>query len=579
MRSFELETVVARNGDPCFRLLLDDGRRLTLNSPYDPAAEGSRWASHLTPSPHQVLLVVGMAAGHHLVALLPRLLASNLVLVWEPVPQVPVALADDPRILRLRSDARFFFSSTPAELWDRLEAVPNWYWKRLLPLVLPAYEQAFPLEVAAFVEEVARRQNELQLLRNTVEHSAGLWQKNLMRNLGAVARSTPVSSGFGSLPGVPAVIVSAGPSLDENVSLLREAEGRALVIGTGTAARKLALEGLPYHLVTSIAPNEVNYSGHFEGVDHGSRPLVFDPIVCPEVPARHGGPLAVMPSFPDLAWLGSYFKGGMDDVKSGASVSAVSFDLARRLGCDPIILIGQDLSYGTDRSHAAGTWKESRWAEVPKEWLDGDPETLRRKAREQPWNPWFTSMRRLMVEGIDGRPRVTDIKMLSFLTWFEREIALSRDRHTVINATASGARIRGALHLPLRQVLREHCAKDVGSSVSALRRRLSEPTPFDSRRLRSDLARVEWDVALVKRSVSNASGKVNLKAAVEAFDRVKRVLHFRAAPVLVRLFDLEGELAAARITRSEFESSVVEALSMFAADAPAFLQAGLDALS
>ena len=79
-------------------------------------------------------------------------------------------------------------------------------------------------EIYANAEE--RVKNSVQLARqNTqVQVQRGLFiQHNILRNLPSMIRSISLNRLQDSLPGTPAVIIGAGPSLDKNVDLLKNA--------------------------------------------------------------------------------------------------------------------------------------------------------------------------------------------------------------------------------------------------------------------------------------------------------------------------------------------------------------------
>lgn len=565
MRMSELEINSGRSGEPALGLRLPDGRRLALNSPYDPHREAERWASQIVIAPNQVLIVLGLAAGHHLQALAPRLFPSNDVIVLEPVAGILDSLQDFPAVRRALDDRRFSLVTDTESLWSQYDRLPNGCWKRLTGLALPSYAQAFPELAAQLQEEIARRQIEHQVQRSTVLGTAVRWQQNLFANLTALQRAAPVSRLFGSLENVPAVIVAAGPSLEENVDLLNEAQGRALIVATATAARKLAQEALPYDLVVSVDPHEVNFTAHFAGVHHGRRPLCFDPTLCPQVVDGHEGPLGVMRIFPDLAWLERYTAEPLGEVKTAGSVAAVSFDLARRLGCNPIILIGQDLSFTSASTHAGGTFVPGFPMTVPREWLEGDQEGIRRMAAAQPSNPWFHSVRRLQVPSIQGGTVPTDEKLFGTLVWFEREIARSKDRLMVVNSSAAGARIRGARHIPFRQALAEYCTHSVADAVEQTYWVLGQPAAFDHRRLVEDVVRTRHELSALEAALHRQPAGPDLQDAALHFERSKTVLHFLATPLLVGLFDLKGQQEAGLISVEEFGRQAAAAFQSYLA--------------
>jgi hypothetical protein len=120
-------------------------------------------------------------------------------------------------------------------------------------------------------------------------------------------------------------------------------------------------------------------------------------------------------------------------------VANVAFDLARKLECNPIILVGQDLAYTGGMSHAKGTAYEYRTVK------DNEDRGL------------------FEVEGFDGEPVQTDRVMYSFLRWYEIAINATKAEVLVIDATEGGAKIPGTQVLTLAEVIKVYCQHEVGA--------------------------------------------------------------------------------------------------------------------
>ncbi|MBI4574829.1 MAG: motility associated factor glycosyltransferase family protein, partial [Planctomycetes bacterium] len=111
------------------------------------------------------------------------------------------------------------------------------------------------------------------------------------------------------------------------------------------------------------------------------------------------------------------------------SVAHLNYLVARTLGCDPIVLVGQDLAFGEDgRHYASGTVKDAQ----------------RTRGNE--------GSGVLEVEGNLGGHVRTTLLWDAMRTWFEEEVARPGGPR-VLNATAGGARIRGVPPVDLGGVL------------------------------------------------------------------------------------------------------------------------------
>jgi len=103
-----------------------------------------------------------------------------------------------------------------------------------------------------------------------------------------------------------------------------------------------------------------------------------------------------------------------------------AFSLAVLWGCDPIILVGQDLAYTHGRIHAAGR---------PGGEDEERPETLE-------------------VPAIDGGTAQTSPVMLSYILWYEEAAnTLKASRRRIINGTAAGAYLPGFEHNPFEEAV------------------------------------------------------------------------------------------------------------------------------
>jgi hypothetical protein len=133
-------------------------------------------------------------------------------------------------------------------------------------------------------------------------------------------------------------------------------------------------------------------------------------------------------------------------VKVGESVATVAFDLANRLMCNPIILVGQDLAYSDGKPYAFSVVEEDI-KQLNKF------TTLEMLYRERLMNG---EEKPIVIDRVGGGKVLTTPKLYECLRWFESQVAESRA--TCINATgARGAKIGGTKEMKLRDAIREYC--------------------------------------------------------------------------------------------------------------------------
>lgn len=175
--------------------------------------------------------------------------------------------------------------------------------------------------------------------------------ENLLLNLNQIEKSTPLNNYVNINENKPAIIVSAGPSLDKNIQTLlqhkNELDSFFIIAGNRT---------LPALIKNNIVPNLV--------VTLDSDPKIYDmmesyldldiPLAFYEhsnstlVNQYKGEKIYVAEILPKAikelsGYLGSYI---------GGSVAHCCMDIARIMGCNPIILAGQDCALTYDKIYS-----------------------------------------------------------------------------------------------------------------------------------------------------------------------------------------------------------------------------------
>jgi len=224
------------------------------------------------------------------------------------------------------------------------------------------------------------------------------------------------------------VLVAAGPSLNKNMHLLQGLQEKALIISCDASFIPIMKKGIRPHLVASLERTpgvDLFYSGikNFSGVY-----FIALPILMPEViDAFKGKKFIAYRGFSHFGWLEEE-KGTLN---VGISVANLSFKILVELGCDPIILIGQDLAYAEDGdTHVEGDIFGSRSEHI----------------RSQPV---------IELEGNDGKPVKSEKSWEIMKYTYEEDIAAYKG--TCINATEGGARILGTEIMPFRKAIEKYC--------------------------------------------------------------------------------------------------------------------------
>lgn len=250
--------------------------------------------------------------------------------------------------------------------------------------------------------------------------------ENMLNNIEEIIDNPGINLLYNQFKKVPAVVVATGPSLNKNKELLHEIKDKAMIISVDASLKLLLDMGIKPHLVTSLERN-IETAELFEGIDEEKLTdtyLAACPVVMNEVYQEYKGPkVIVYRKFAHFTWLN--IDRGMLDIKHSAGNMA--FKVADAMGCDPIILIGQDLAFSRDgRTHASG----AHFGEV-------QPMQFKEDIIE--------------VMGNDGQPINTNYVWNLFRKGYEYDIAESNC--TCINATEGGAFVNGTKVMTFREAI------------------------------------------------------------------------------------------------------------------------------
>jgi len=79
-----------------------------------------------------------------------------------------------------------------------------------------------------------------------------LWVHNNIKNLNKICEASNAGVLVGKFKGIPGILVSAGPSLEKNIHLLKGLEDKCVIMAAGTAVRIMEDFGLAPHFMVGI---------------------------------------------------------------------------------------------------------------------------------------------------------------------------------------------------------------------------------------------------------------------------------------------------------------------------------------
>ena len=438
--------------------LIDVGGHL-LGAPHgdDEIREIARRANDRT-----VFVVFGMGMGHAARAL--RELSSQPVVVLEPDVGVLRTMLDhgptDLGGVHVVTSSQALMSA-----WVQIG-------QRYLDAIIvrtPGYPTAYSAELMALPNAIQELFQRIGITQNTYEARARVWVEDILANLPTIAGTSPFLSLLGKYRGVPAFIVGAGPSLDQNVGLLAEARKKGIVFAVNSSGKALARNGVAPHVLACIeSMDSSKLLAELPFIDDVVR--AFSLCAAPNILKTGKGPLLPMHELLPQFALPLEQLTGAPGVAVCGSVSTEAFSMAHALGCSPIVLLGQDLAYTSGRTHASGSWWEDSRATASKEtgemkleWSDALKKVGHRHGSEP-----LTEIPAWGGEGVV----YSGISFSGIRGWFESAASLlieARSELRLVNATEGGGRIAGFEEERLEAVLRDLPELDItAQSLSAL---------------------------------------------------------------------------------------------------------------
>ncbi|BDU50273.1 motility associated factor glycosyltransferase family protein [Haliovirga abyssi] len=431
----EVEVISTKNGEYTAKL---NGK--FLHSKYNPYKEAEKVISNYSIKEKKVVTLFGIGFGYYLEEILKHIKSDTKIFIIEENLCLLKKLFEIRNFdkMLLNENIFIYHTSQKFEFIYKLEENLKVGFALDYEVIVHKVESEFySKEYNEFISEMKNSLSNNLVNTATIFEFSKMWQKNRFMNLKNFAKSIPAISLFNELKNMPAVIVAAGPSLDKNIMYLKWIKNKALIIAVGTVLKKLLAEGIEPDIIVSVDGGEPNWE-HFSRIDYEEIPLAYEPMLNPKISSKHKGIKVGFVTQDVVSAWAEKILGEMGFVKSGGTVAISSYDFAIKLGCNPIILLGQDLAYSGGKSHVSSTVYEND--EVKEESED---------------------IHQMEVLDIFNEKILTDRKFFTFKQYFERFIAGDKAGNNmlkIIDATEGGAKISGTEIMTLKDVYFKYIA-------------------------------------------------------------------------------------------------------------------------
>lgn len=463
----EYITHPSKSGAITLSKTLPNGLSRNLHSNYDPIQEASRLIDTYISGGNSIYILNGLGLGYHLIELVKRVSSHARIIIIEKNPliaRLAFTYSDFTSVIN-HPGVTFLIEIDPACLEhslyeDRTNLAVHGY-------TLIDFKPLIELEKAYYTsikEELAQVHQKFQMDINTQAAFSKKFYKNIFDNGQSIIESPGIASLKDMFYGTPAIMVSAGPSLDKNISLIKSARNNIIIVTVATALNPLLINGIRPDFVVAVDPDQSTHQSFDMETIPEDLWMIYDPCVPSSITSLFKGRSIAVDSKIYLAkWLSdnNEEKGTLGNV---FSVAHSAFYISRYMGCNPVILVGQDLSFEGHRMHCTDSfYDQARQDDIS---ADRTLDVLEyHKYRE--CMPSITPALNVFDEYSN-----TTKAMETYKYQFKNEMT---GKFQTLNATEGGVNIPGAEHITLREALNNYCFKEIGANTSSLKMTIKSP--------------------------------------------------------------------------------------------------------
>ncbi len=425
-----------------------NGINMFVHSKYDPETEAEKLASLNEISDDKHILFYGIGLGY-LIKAYTKKYPEVKYSIYEPDPLIlyhflcHISL----RVFSINNLQSIYIDN----FFEESELVKHAFFQKfdesLVLVNLPSIEKLYNIEYKEFSNRLLNSIKDRRINNRTKYSLERMWMLNSLENYKYLIKTPNILHMDNKcFKDKPAILVSAGPSLNEELENLRfiKQRGLAYIFSVGSALYSLIENGIKPDAIFALDADETNYDLYkivFEKSDNDI-PLCFSPALYHKVVSSYNSKMFhhlitrdTIASYYLRLENGDEFK----TVNSAPSVAITTLQLLHKLKFDPIILVGQNFAFKNDRYYSDGI---DLYEERKSLMSDNDRKEM------------------FLTESVDGGMVYTK----DVLDTMRRQtsLAISYAKMTnVINATRGGAKIEGTAYETLESIINNKLNKSV----------------------------------------------------------------------------------------------------------------------
>ncbi|WP_062321998.1 motility associated factor glycosyltransferase family protein [Halolactibacillus sp. JCM 19043] len=403
-----VEVIETKNKQETLKVKLED-RELFIHSSYNPEREAQHilkkeLTQDFNSDTHVVFL--GLGLGYH-VSQFTKQYQQNSYSIIEPSLEIFNVASDLIQLEEVfnKNVAHLFVG----EMYSVRQIVDQIYKEsatRVEIVISPTYKQLFSKLINEFVSESKKmiRQKRSELATNY--NFQFNWIENSIKNHKHVLNTPNIldDSFKERFSDKPVIIVSAGPSLSDDIESIRSIKQNnlAYIFSVGSAINTLITYDVIPDAVFSYDPGDKNHLVFEKMIDQDKDaiPLVYGSSVGHQLLENFRGPkyhFITSQDYTSRLLLGDQI-GKNELVLDSPSIAVMTFQIVNKLGMSPIIFAGQNLGYLYNRRYAQGVDYDFIDSELTEQEVDHAEEVKDVYGNNIKTNIGFNSMRNALVQ-------------------------------------------------------------------------------------------------------------------------------------------------------------------------------------
>lgn len=335
-----------------------------IHSPQGPKKEAQQWFEALSLKNNDVIFIFGIGVGYHYKTLQPWLNESpnRYVLFIEPDLNVLSLLFETKLGTTLLEDKQVEIYTFPENEIDQTAFIQKLIGENILNsfifCALDSYEREYS-DLFSFIQHhISFERAEQRIYAEEMSKFGFAFFNNFYRNLFQLPSAYNGSALFGQFKNIPAIICGAGPSLLQAIPLLKKLKDQAILFGPGSAMNILNAHDILPHFGVHIDPTSETYHRVITQRAYEIPFFYRNRIYYEALQAIHGPHLFLhgIGLYNIAKWFEKQLGIPTDIIGEGYNVVNATIEIAHKLGCNPIIIVGLDHSF-SEEHYATGIEK------------------------------------------------------------------------------------------------------------------------------------------------------------------------------------------------------------------------------